>query len=84
MKLNRRILCGPALLLSLAGLSLTLPYARAGQESIEVTFTNVTKTAGIDFINTSSTEKKYIIESMGGGVAMFDFDNDGRLYIYVT
>jgi len=84
MKINRRILCGPALLISLAGLYLALPHARADQDSIEVTFTDVTKTAGINFINKSSSEKKYIVESMGGGVAMFDFDNDGRLDIYIV
>jgi len=84
MKINRRILCGPALMISLAGLSLALPYARAGQESVKVSFTDATKSAGIDFVNTSSSEKKYIVESMGGGVAMFDFDNDGRLDIYLV
>src|SRR5262249_31686761 len=45
-------------------------------------FTDVTKASGINFINASSAEKKYIVESMGGGVAMFDFDNDGKLDIY--
>src|SRR5262245_66211345 len=78
MKINRRILCGPALLISLAGFSLGLPYARANQESIIVTFTNATKSADIDFVNRSSSEKKYIVDSMGGGVAMFAFDNDAR------
>lgn len=84
MKYNRRILYGPALLISLAVLVLALPYARANQDSIEVTFTEVAKSAGIDFINTSSSEKKYIVESMSGGVAIFDFDNDGRLDIYLV
>lgn len=50
----------------------------------EVVFTDVTKSAGIDFVNASAAEKKYIVESMNGGVAMFDFDNDGRLDIYLT
>ena len=83
MIISRRILWKPALLISLAGLSLALPYARANQESNKVTFTDVAKSAGVNFINTSSTEKKYIVESMAGGVAMFDFDNDGRLDIYL-
>jgi hypothetical protein len=85
MKINRRILFGPALLISLAGLSLALPYARAGQDSvIVVSFTDATKSAGIAFVNASSSEKKYIVESMGGGAAMFDFDNDGRIDIYLV
>ncbi|HKN22413.1 MAG TPA: CRTAC1 family protein, partial [Terracidiphilus sp.] len=32
----------------------------------------------------SAPEKKYIVESMGGGVALFDYDNDGCLDIYFT
>jgi hypothetical protein len=30
----------------------------------------------------SATSEKYLLESMGGGVAMFDYDNDGRLDLY--
>jgi hypothetical protein len=48
-----------------------------------ITFTDVTKSAGINFVSSSSAEKKYIVESMGGGVAFFDFDGDGRLDIYL-
>ena len=84
MKINRRILRGPALLISLAGLSIALSYAPSRQEAIKVTFTDATKSAGIGFVNKSSSEKKYIVESMGGGVAMFDYDNDGRLDIYLV
>ena len=28
------------------------------------------------------TSKKYLLESMGAGVALFDYDNDGRLDIF--
>ena len=38
--------------------------------------------AGITFAHHSAPEKKYIVESMSGGVALFDFDNDGRLDVY--
>src|SRR5262249_51895938 len=58
--------------------------AQSQQPSSKVTFTDVTKAAGINFSNASSAEKKYIVESMGGGVAMFDFDNDGKLDIYIV
>ena len=36
--------------------------------------------AGIDFTHRNSpTGQKYLIETMGGGVALLDFNNDGRL-----
>jgi hypothetical protein len=47
-----------------------------------VTFTDVTKESRITFSHVWSTDKKYILESMSGGVAVFDFDNDGWLDVY--
>ncbi|MSO21666.1 MAG: CRTAC1 family protein [Acidobacteria bacterium] len=48
----------------------------------EVRFVDVTKQAGIRFERPSTPEKKYVVESIGAGVALFDFDNDGFLDIY--
>ena len=45
-------------------------------------FTEISKEAGISFKHVYSPEKRYITESMSGGVALFDFDNDGYLDIY--
>ena len=49
-----------------------------------VHFTDVTDSAGIAFRHISAPEKKYIVESIGSGVALFDYDNDGCMDIYFT
>ncbi len=43
---------------------------------------DVTKKTGITFRHTSAPEKKYIVESMSGGVLLIDYDRDGWLDIY--
>jgi enediyne biosynthesis protein E4 len=47
-----------------------------------VRFTDVTEASGVRFKHVSTPEKRYIVESMSGGVALLDFDNDGYLDIY--
>src|SRR3984957_135170 len=47
-------------------------------------FTNITAQAGINFKHTSDPEKKYIVESMSGGVLLLDYDRDGWPDIYFT
>src|SRR5579863_5797271 len=48
-------------------------------------FKDVTSELGIDFrYQSSHTSKKYLVETMGPGVALFDFDNDGRLDIFLV
>ena len=57
----------------------------AGASAAELQFTDVTKAVGIDFKHESSaTSNKYLIETMGGGVALFDYDQDGRLDVFFT
>src|SRR5271155_3762640 len=45
---------------------------------------DVTTKANITFSHTSSPEKKYIFESMSGGVIVIDYDRDGWPDIYFT
>ena len=70
-------------LASLVLLALFFSQQPAAQ-SIKIAFTDVTTQAGITFRHVASPEKKYIVESMSGGVAFFDYDNDGDLDIYLV
>jgi len=45
---------------------------------------DITKKTGITFTHTSDPSKKYIVESMSGGVVLFDYDRDGWLDVYFT
>ena len=48
-------------------------------------FVDITGRSGVQFLNKAShTSKKYLIETMGSGVALFDYDNDGRLDIFLV
>ena len=48
-------------------------------------FSDVTAELGVRFQHIAShTSRKYLIETMGSGVALFDFDNDGRLDIFLV
>ena len=50
-----------------------------------IQFSDVTQALGIHFTQqNSATSEKYLIETMGGGVALVDYDNDGRLDIFLT
>jgi hypothetical protein len=53
--------------------------------SSAVSFADVTRAAGIDFhLTCGGPEKGYIMESMCGGIAVFDYDNDGWMDILLV
>ena len=50
-----------------------------------VAFTDVTASSRIDFKHEASpTTQKYLVETMGGGVAVLDYDDDGWLDVFFT
>lgn len=57
----------------------------AAMPGADVQFTDVTESVKVRFQHENSpTTNKYLLETMGGGVALFDYDNDGRLDIFFT
>ena len=72
------------LLTSIVVLVLTGSFALKldATQANELRFVEISRQAGITFKHVFSPEKKYIAESMSGGVALFDYDNDGYLDIY--
>jgi hypothetical protein len=62
----------------------TQPAAAAGKAAPSPqTFVDVTQAVGVNFHHIAGhTAKKYLLETMGSGVGLFDFDNDGLLDIF--
>ena len=50
-----------------------------------LTFTDISTQSGVALRQAiSKTSLKYLLETMGGGVAIFDYDNDGRMDLFFT
>src|SRR6185437_729836 len=70
---------------SLAGAGVAQQTTDLPPASSMMRFSDVTSAAGVNFQHLAShTSKKYLIETMGSGVALFDYDNDGRLDIFLV
>jgi hypothetical protein len=63
-------------------LLLTAPALQAQQPTIH--FHDITATAGLNTSPPANEDKRYLVEMMGGGIALFDCDNDGKLDIAVV
>ena len=63
--------------------SLSAQSAKKQSDSIAVKFTDIRKQAGITFLQDSTqTEEKLYLETMGTGVAWLDYDQDGLMDLY--
>jgi hypothetical protein len=60
-----------------------LPQAPPEAPTSQVRFRDVTAGSGLDFVlENHPTPRKHLIETMAGGVAVFDYDGDGFTDIY--
>jgi enediyne biosynthesis protein E4 len=73
----------PKILILLA-LGVALVLAKVGAPESAISFTEISKASGVTFKHAYSPEKKYILETMSGGVALFDYDRDGWLDLYLV
>ncbi len=66
-------------------LTVALPLASFTGDGSPGNFVDITKSSRLRFLHRASpTPRKYLLETMGSGVALFDYDNDGRLDIYLV
>ncbi len=57
--------------------------AKAQDAPVTVRYTDIRKAAGINFLQDSTqTDQKYYLETMGTGVGWIDFDQDGLMDLY--
>lgn len=77
--------CTIAQVASKPAVSKTSRAQAPGSLSDGAKFIDVTSAVNINFEYVAShTSRKYLIETMGSGVALFDYDNDGRLDVFVV
>jgi len=85
------VLICAALLLGFAAMAASSAQApHSGSQStpealVPGRFVDITEKAGVHFLHQAPhTSRKYLLETMGSGVALFDCDNDGRLDLYLV
>ena len=59
------------------------PANPAARPSVPI-FRDIAARAGLTTSHISSAEKRYVVESMSGGIGLFDCDNDGKLDIVMV
>src|SRR5262245_33132074 len=54
--------------------------SNGGEQSSPIRFTDIVGPSGVDFVHISGmTPEKHLPSANGSGVAIFDYDNDGKL-----
>ncbi|MBN2131458.1 MAG: CRTAC1 family protein [Sedimentisphaerales bacterium] len=72
-----------ALIGRLASLLLVLAAAQRAGADGPIAFTDVTRETGISFVHTDGgSGRRYIMETVSAGLALFDYDGDGDVDIY--
>jgi enediyne biosynthesis protein E4 len=66
----------------LGAAALGITAAAQAPPAPDLLFRDITAQSGVTFTHHAAPEKKYIVESMSGGVALFDYDNDGLPDLY--
>jgi hypothetical protein len=87
MPLRNHAVCAGVLGLAIVGLCLEAQRATPGKPPPPIPvpqLIDITASTGIHFKHLASPDKKYIVESMSGGVALIDYDRDGWPDIYFT
>ena len=56
----------------------------SGEDASPIRLTDVTRQTGISFVHTDgSSGRRYMVETVTGGLVLFDYDNDGDVDIYL-
>lgn len=59
--------------------------AATSKEMVPANFVDTTAASGVQFMHQAShTANKYLIETMGSGVALFDYDHDGLMDLFAV
>jgi hypothetical protein len=70
---------------AIGSLLLLLAPVMQAQESAPIRFSEIARQSGLVFtIDNAPTPEKHMIETMAGGLAVFDYNNDGRPDVFFT
>jgi hypothetical protein len=82
---NRRALLLAATLLAWPGAATGQREATGSSASAQVSFVEISREAGVNFRHTNgASADKHLVETMGSGGVLFDFDDDGWLDLFLV